>query len=45
MSPVYSAVSERIAAAFGRTLRGELTGAEATRLLEEELQGLVVRNR
>ncbi|NNK62245.1 MAG: ABC transporter substrate-binding protein [Gemmatimonadetes bacterium] len=45
MSPFYNLVSERIAAAFGRTLRGELTGAQAAELLEDELRAIVVRNR
>jgi multiple sugar transport system substrate-binding protein len=45
MSPFYSLVSERIADAFGRTLRGELTGAQAAELLEHELRAIVVRNR
>jgi len=45
MSPFYTEVSASIAAAFNRTLRGELTGAEAAALLERELRAIVVRNR
>lgn len=45
MSPLYGELSSRVAQAFNRTLRGELTGAEATRLLDRELREIVVRNR
>jgi ABC-type glycerol-3-phosphate transport system substrate-binding protein len=44
-SPFYSAMSERIAEAFNKTLRGELTGAQATEDLDEKLRGIVGRNR
>lgn len=45
MTPFYTELSERIASAFNRLLRGEITGTEATTLLQGELRGLVVRNR
>lgn len=44
-TPHYDALSERVATAFHRTLRGELTGAEATRLLDRQLRRLLARNR
>lgn len=44
-TPFYGELSDRIASAFNRTLRGELTGAEAAALLEEQLRELVFRNR
>jgi multiple sugar transport system substrate-binding protein len=44
-SPLYSAMSERIAEAFNETLAGTLTGAEATKRLDEELRAIVRRNR
>ena len=45
MSPFYSDISAKMASAFNRTLKGELTGAEATQMLDEELRTIVVRNR
>ena len=45
MSPFYSEMSAQIARAFNRTLKGELTGAEAAQILEAELRAIVRRNR
>lgn len=45
VTPFYGELSDRIASAFNRTLRGELTGAEAAALLEEQIRALVLRNR
>ena len=45
MSPFYSEVSASIARAFNRTLKGELTGAEAAAIMESEIRSIVVRNR
>jgi hypothetical protein len=45
MSPFYSDVSKSVARAFHRTLKGELTGTEATKALEKELRAIVRRNR
>lgn len=45
ISPFYSQMSARIARAFNRTLKGELTGAEATKILDKELRAIVRRNR
>lgn len=44
-SPFYSEMSAAIARAFNRTLKGELTGTEAAKILDEELSAIVVRNR
>ncbi|MGB5523157.1 MAG: ABC transporter substrate-binding protein [Polyangiales bacterium] len=45
ISPFYSEMSARIARAFNRTLKGELTGAEAAQILDKELRAIVRRNR
>lgn len=45
MTPFYGELSARVASAFNRTLRGELTGAQAVALLEEQLREILVRNR
>jgi hypothetical protein len=45
LSPFYNEVSASIASAFHRTLLGELTGSEASQLLEKELRAIVTRNR
>lgn len=45
MSPFYSQVSASVARAFNRTLTGELTGAQAAKILDEELRAIVLRNR
>lgn len=45
MSPFYSEVSSSIASAFNRTLKGELTGAEASAIMETEIRSIVARNR
>jgi multiple sugar transport system substrate-binding protein len=45
LSPFYSEISASIASAFHRTLLGELTGSEASQLLEKELRAIVIRNR
>lgn len=45
MSPFYSQMSARIARAFNRTLKGELTGAEAAQALDKDLRAIVLRNR
>jgi ABC-type glycerol-3-phosphate transport system substrate-binding protein len=44
-TPIYSELSASVASAFNRTLRGELTGTEATELLQAELQRIAARNR
>jgi multiple sugar transport system substrate-binding protein len=44
-SPFYSEMSSSIAGAFHRTLKGELTGAEAVKLLDQELRAISIRNR
>ena len=44
-TPFYGEMSAKIARAFNQTLRGELTGAEAARVLEEELRAIIRRNR
>jgi multiple sugar transport system substrate-binding protein len=44
-TPFYSELSARVASTFNRMLRGEISGAEATALLERELREIVVRNR
>ncbi|MGC3872595.1 ABC transporter substrate-binding protein [Halomonas sp. GXIMD04776] len=38
VTPYYAAMSERLAIAFNRVLRGELTGHQAVRQLQRELQ-------
>ena len=45
MSPFYSEMSASIARVFSRTLKGELTGAEAASVLEKEIRAIVRRNR
>ena len=45
MSPFYSEISSSMARAFNRTLKGELTGTEATEMMEAEIRAIVVRNR
>ncbi len=45
VSPYYSQMSPRIAAAFNRVLRGEATGAQAVRTLQRELQTILRKNR
>lgn len=45
MTPFYGELSARVSAAFNRTLRGELTGAQAAALLEREIRDIVSRNR
>ena len=45
VSPFYMQMSPRLAQAYNRTLRGEITGAEAVQRLENELQTIVRRNR
>jgi multiple sugar transport system substrate-binding protein len=45
VSPYYMKLSPRIARAFTRTLRGELTGAEATERLADELRTILRRAR
>ncbi len=44
-SPFYMQMSPRIAQAFHRTVRGDLTGAEAARRLQRELQIILRKNR
>ena len=44
-TPFYAEVSARIARVFNQTLKGELTGAEAARVLDRELRAIVLRNR
>ncbi|MEM6731364.1 MAG: ABC transporter substrate-binding protein, partial [Myxococcota bacterium] len=43
-SPFYAEVSSRIARAFNRTLKGELTGEQAVKALERELRAIAIRN-
>ena len=43
ISPYYSEISPRIALAFNRLLRGELTGTEAVQRLQRELRTIVRR--
>ena len=43
-SPFYSEVSSSIARAFNRTLKGELSGAEAAAIMESEIRPIAVRN-
>ena len=45
ISPFYTEMSAKIARAFNQTLKGELTGAEAARVLDKELREIVRRNR
>jgi ABC-type glycerol-3-phosphate transport system substrate-binding protein len=45
MSPFYPQVSSEIANAFGRVLRGEISGAQAVEALEKDLRASAVRNR
>lgn len=45
MSPFYPQLSSEIANAFHGVLKGEVTGAEAVKALEEDLRAIVVRNR
>lgn len=45
MTPLYSEVSDHVADAFHRVLRGELTGSEATAMLAETLREILARNR
>ena len=45
VSPFYSLISPRIARAFTRTLTGELTGLEAVRDLQRELETILRRGR
>lgn len=45
MSPFYTDMSAQIARVFHRTLKGELTGAEAAQILDAELRAIVRRNR
>ncbi len=45
MSPFYSELSSRIASAFHRVLKGELTGTEAVQELDKDLRAIVIRNR
>ena len=44
-SPFYGEMSAKIANAFNRVLRGELTGSEAAQILDAELRAIVRRNR
>lgn len=43
-TPIYNELSVEVSSAFNRALRGELTGAEATQLLQRELQKIAARN-
>nr|WP_298413609.1 ABC transporter substrate-binding protein [uncultured Halomonas sp.] len=43
VTPYYSAMSQRMAVAFNRVLRGELTGQQAVRQLQRELQLILDR--
>ena len=45
MSPFYSDMSASIARAFNQTLKGKLSGTEATQALDKELKAIVLRNR
>jgi len=45
ISPLYSLMSPRIARAFHRTLEGELSGSEAVRNLQRELETILRRSR
>jgi multiple sugar transport system substrate-binding protein len=44
-TPFYGELSASIARAFNKTLKGELSGAEAARVLDKELRAIVLRNR
>jgi len=45
ISPFYMQIAPRIARAFNRTLRGDVTGAQAVEALQKELQTILRRNR
>lgn len=45
MSPFYPDVSARLASAFNKVLKGEMTGSEAVQSLDEDLRAIVMRNR
>ncbi len=45
ISPFYSEMSSRIAKAFHRVLKGELTGTQAVEALDKDLRVIVTRNR
>ena len=45
ISPFYTQIAPRIARAFTRTLRGDVTGAQAVGALQQELQTILRRNR
>ena len=45
ISPFYMQIAPRIARAFNRTLRGDVTGAQAVEALQQELQTILRRNR
>ncbi|MFQ5656679.1 MAG: ABC transporter substrate-binding protein [Candidatus Methylomirabilales bacterium] len=45
VSPFYMQMQPRIARAFNRTLKGHVTGSEAVRTLQHELQNIMRRNR
>ncbi len=45
VSPFYMQIAPRIACAFNRTLRGDVTGAQAVAALQRELQTILRKNR
>lgn len=45
ISPFYPEISAVVARTFNRTLKGELTGAEAVALLDKKLKAIILRNR